>query len=183
MSAPRTIGLFGGSFNPPHVAHQMVALYVLETCPIDELWVIPTHRHPFAKELVDFAHRCAMCELAFAALDGRVAVSRIEAELDQPVSRTLDTVEAVRVRHPDLTLRLVVGADILTESHKWYRWDDIVALAPPIVVGRAGLDDRDVDMPAVSSTEIRERLARGHRVDTLVPRSVVRYIDEHGLYR
>lgn len=181
--APRTIGLFGGSFNPPHVAHQMAALYVLETCAIDELWVIPTHRHAFAKELADFAHRCAMCELAFAALGGRVRVSRVEAELDLPVSRTLDTVRAVRARHPELALRLVVGADILAESHKWHRWDDIVALAPPIVVGRAGQGGGDVDMPAVSSTDIRARLARGHCVDTLVPRRVVRYIHEHGLYR
>jgi nicotinate-nucleotide adenylyltransferase len=183
MTAQRTIGLFGGSFNPPHVAHQMVMLYVLETCAVDELWMIPTYRHAFAKELIDFEHRCRMCELAAAALGTRVRVSRIEGELGRDVSRTLDTIEALGARHPDTRFRLVVGADILQESHKWYRWDRIEVLAPPIVVGRAGLDVRGVEMPAVSSTEIRERLARGEPVDDLVPCSVVRYIDEQGLYR
>jgi nicotinate-nucleotide adenylyltransferase len=183
MTAQRTIGLFGGSFNPPHVAHQMVMLYVLETCAVDELWMIPTYRHPFAKELIDFEHRCRMCELAAAALGPRVHVSRIEGELARSVSRTLDTIEALGARHPDARFRLVVGADILQESHKWYRWDRIEVLAPPIVVGRAGLDVRGVEMPAVSSTEIRGRLARGEPVDDLVPGSVGRYIDAQGLYR
>jgi len=57
------IALFGGSFNPPHVAHQMVALFVLETAPVDELWITPTYRHAFSKQLVDYEHRIAMCEL------------------------------------------------------------------------------------------------------------------------
>ena len=183
MTAQRTIGLFGGSFNPPHVAHQMVMLYVLETCGVDELWMIPTYHHPFAKELVDFEHRCRMCELAAAALGTRVHVSRIEGELARNVSRTLETIEALGERHPDARFRLVVGADILQETHKWYRWDRIEELAPPIVVGRAGLDVRGVEMPAVSSTEIRSRLARGEPVDDLVPCGVVRYIEAQGLYR
>jgi nicotinate-nucleotide adenylyltransferase len=183
MTAPRTIGLFGGSFNPPHVAHQMVMLYVLETCDVDAIWMIPTYRHAFAKELIDFEHRCRMCELTAAALGARVEVARVEGELARPVSRTLDTIEVLRERHPDTHFRLVIGADILHESHKWYGWDRIVALAPPITVGRTGLDGPGLGMPAVSSTEIRERLARGEPVDDLVPRAVARYIAEHGLYR
>ncbi|WP_428261630.1 nicotinate (nicotinamide) nucleotide adenylyltransferase [Haliangium sp.] len=178
-----TVGLFGGSFNPPHVAHQMVALYVLETCAIDELWMVPTYRHAFAKELIGFEHRCRMCELAAAALGARVKVSAIERELARPVSRTLDTLQSLRERHPAVGFRLVIGADILAESHKWYRWDDIVRLAPPLVVGRAGHDSLSVDMPPVSSTEVRTRLADGQPVDHLVPAAVRRYIVEQGLYR
>ena len=183
MTAQRTIGLFGGSFNPPHVAHQMLMLYVLETRDVDAIWMIPTYRHPFAKELIDFEHRCHMCELAAAPLRARVEVSRVEGELAMPVSRTLDTIEFLRARHPDARFRLVVGADILHESHKWHGWDRIVALAPPIAIGRAGLAGPGVDMPDVSSTEIRERLAQGAPVDDLVPRAVGRYIAERGLYR
>lgn len=183
MTAQRTIGLFGGSFNPPHVAHQMAMLYVLETCDVDAIWMMPTYRHPFAKELVDFEHRCRMCELAAAALGARVEVSRVEGELARPVSRTLETIEFLRAQHPELRFRLVVGADILHESHKWYGWDRIVALAPPITVGRAGLEGPALGMPAVSSTEIRDKLARGAAVDELVPRAVLRYIAEKGLYR
>jgi nicotinate-nucleotide adenylyltransferase len=179
----RTVGIFGGSFDPPHVVHQMVCLYVLETCAVDEIWVIPTYRHAFAKDLVAFEHRRRMCELAFRALGDRVRISCIEGEMARPVSRTLHTLEALRERHPEIELRLIVGADILKETRSWHRWEDIVALAPPIVVGRSGHDGPGIEMPAVSSTEIRQRLARGQSVQALVPRLVIDYIAGRGLYR
>src|SRR5262245_29965318 len=101
------IGLFGGSFNPPHAAHQMVALYVLETQPIDELWFVPTWRHVFGKDLAPFDDRVRMCELAAAPLGSRAVVSRIEAELAaRPgfvASRTLDTIEAIAEQRPGAT--------------------------------------------------------------------------------
>ncbi|MCA9676839.1 MAG: nicotinate (nicotinamide) nucleotide adenylyltransferase [Kofleriaceae bacterium] len=189
----RAIALFGGSFNPPHVAHQMVALFVLETAGVDELWLLPTWKHPFAKHLVDFDHRVAMCERAAAALGPRCRVSRIEAELaarpDFVASRTLDTIAALRHRHPDDRFHLVIGADILAETDKWYRWDDVVRAAPPIVVGRGGHAAppgaivAGIEMPEVSSTEVRARLARGESALPLVPRAVMGYIAEHQLYR
>lgn len=183
------IAIFGGSFNPPHVAHQLVALYVLETEAVDELWFAPTWRHPFAKALAPYEHRIAMCELAAAPLGPRVRVSRIEEEVGQApgfvASRTLDTIEALAARRPDASWRLVIGADILAETDKWYRWDELVRRAPPIVVGRTGAahPTTGVAMPAISSTEIRARLSRGEPCDGLVPRSVLGYIAEHGLYR
>lgn len=188
----RQIAFFGGSFNPPHVAHQMVCLLVLETCPVDAVWMVPTYRHAFAKDLVDFEDRCRMCELAAAALGSRVRVSRIESELGQPRSRTLDTLQALGERHPDVRFRLIVGADILSETAKWYRWDEVVALAPPIVIGRSGyraakdaggFEHLDLDLPRVSSTEVRERLSQGQDVLPLLPRVVMNYIAERGLYR
>lgn len=194
----REIALFGGSFNPPHVAHQMVCLVVLETVGVDAVWMVPTYRHAFAKDLIDFEERCRMCELAAGAFGGRVVVSRIEKELGGGVSRTLDTVQTLAVREPDARFRLVIGADILGETGKWYRWPDVAALAPPIVVGRAGYaTDRsnhgsegadgwtwlDIELPRVSSTEVRARIARGESVLPLVPRVVLNYIAERGLYR
>ena len=74
------VAIFGGSFNPPHLAHQMAALYVLETAAVDELWLVPAFRHPFGKALAPFADRLEMCELAAAALGTRVKVSAIERE-------------------------------------------------------------------------------------------------------
>src|SRR6478736_1885710 len=110
----RTVGLFGGSFNPPHVAHQLVALYVLET-HVDELWFVPTYSHPFGKDLVAFDDRVAMCELAAAPLGARARVLRTEQELAQRpgfvASRTLDLIEHLAAQHSDVELRLVVGAD------------------------------------------------------------------------
>src|SRR5882762_10166540 len=96
-AATTRVAVFGGSFNPPHAAHQLVALYVLETQPVDELWFVPTYAHPFGKPLAAYDHRLAMCELAAAPLGPRVRVSRAEAELAQRpdfvASRTLDLVE------------------------------------------------------------------------------------------
>jgi nicotinate-nucleotide adenylyltransferase len=178
------VALYGGSFNPPHVAHQMAALLVLETQEVDQLWVVPTFRHPFSKDLQPFEHRLAMCELAFAPIGPRARVSRIEEELNRPASRTLDTIEALRERHPGFGFRLVVGADILGETDKWHRWSDIERLAPPIVVGRSGYSSpHELELPAVSSTEVRQRLSRGQNAIPLVPRAVMNYIAKHGLYQ
>lgn len=187
------IALFGGSFNPPHVAHQLVALYVLETQPIDELWFVPVYAHPFGKELAPYEHRVAMCELAAAALEKpRAKVSRAEETLamrpDFAVSRTLDLIEHLSA--PDRQLRLVIGADILGETTKWYRWADVVAQAPLIAIGRSGFAAppgstlTGVTMPEISATRIRELLALGsHEVDQLLPGTVLRYIAQHQLYR
>jgi nicotinate-nucleotide adenylyltransferase len=186
------VGLFGGSFNPPHVAHQLTALYVLETQPVDELWFVPTYAHPFGKPLVAYEHRIAMCELAAAALGPRVRVSRAEAELAaRPgfvASHTLDLVDFVAAAgHAP---RLVVGADILGDAARWHCWDDVVARAPLIVVGRVGHDAppgstvTEVAMPKISATRVRDLLAHGDSGATgLVPRDVLRYIAQHQLYQ
>ncbi len=191
------VALFGGSFNPPHVAHQLVALYVLETCEIDELWFVPTYVHPFHKELAPYADRIAMCKLAVGALGARAKVSRAEEALaGKPgfvSSRTLELVELLREHHPEHQFRLVIGGDIVAETHKWYRWDDLAALAPPIVVGRSGfalppgsteLDETGVVMPEISATRARELVATGDpHAASLLPRDVLRYIAARGLYK
>ncbi len=187
-----TIGLFGGSFNPPHVAHQLVTLYVLESQDLDEVWLLPTYRHAFGKDLAPFEDRMAMCRLAIAPLGPRAKVLATEAELAQRpdfrASRTLHLLEALRDAHPEHRFRLIVGSDILAEADKWYRWDAVVALAPLLVIGRAGhlppnATATELVMPEVSSTEVRKRVARRESVRNLLPREVVRYIDERGLYR
>lgn len=189
------VALLGGSFNPPHVAHLLVARYVLATAPVDEVWLLPTYRHALGKTLVPFAERVAMCELLAAAAGGGVRVSRFEEELAQRPdfvsSRTVHLLEALAVARPDVTPRLVIGTDILHERHQWLRWDDVVRLAPPIVVGRAGvMPPADwpgpapaLDMPGVSSTDLRARLARGEAPHGLLPAGVLGYIEARGLYR
>lgn len=187
------VALFGGSFNPPHVAHQLVALYVLETQPVDELWIAPTYVHPFDKQLAGFEHRIAMCTLLAEPLGARVRVTRIEEELAQRpdfrASRTLDLVQHLIAQ--GLEVRLVVGSDIMAETAKWYRWDELVEQAPLIVVGREGAAVppgsvvTGVTMPPVSSTQIRRAHAAGDHamVQGLVPRSVYSYMAQHNLYK
>ncbi len=178
------VAVFGGSFNPPHVSHVLAAAYVLATQEVDQLLVVPAFDHPFGKSLAKFEHRFAMCQRAFADLR-RVEVSDVERQLGAE-SKTLYTLEALAKQHPDWSLRLVVGGDILNESHKWFAWDRVVALAPPIVLGRAGHPAPGAPaplLPEVASRELRASLAKGEDVGAFVARSVREYIAEHGLYR
>jgi nicotinate-nucleotide adenylyltransferase len=181
------IAIFGGSFNPPHVAHQLVCAWVLSTARprVDRLWMVPTWKHPFDKQLAPYEHRVAMCELSARLFGGRVEVSRIEEELGG-ASFTLETVKALKARHPDAELSLVIGADLVAERTRWHGWQELERMVPFIVVGRAGVEEVDaqgVTLSPVSSSDVRERLFRGQTVDALVPADVVDYIRAHGLYR
>ena len=177
------VALFGGSFNPPHVAHQLVGLYVLETAPVDELWLLPCFQHAFGKPLAPFDDRFRMCQLAAEALGARARVSDVERSIGQP-SRTLVTVQALRAQHPQHTFSLVIGADLVDEVDGWFGAAELRRLVPFVVVGRAGAQAAGpVAMPAVSSTEIRRALGEGKSVEGLVPRTVLDYIYGKGLYR
>ena len=181
-----TIGLLGGSFNPPHVAHLMAAYWALATQDLDAVWLLPALRHPFGKDLAPFEDRVRMCELAAEGLRG-VSVCRAEEELasDPLAGRTVRTLEHLTGRYPEHRFALVVGSDILAETAKWHRWDRVNELARVIVVGREGHGPGAAGpaLPAISSTAVRERLARGEDVTALVPRAVLSYIEERGLYR
>jgi len=178
------VALFGGSFNPPHVAHQMAALYVLETAPVDALWFVPAFEHAFGKPLVAFDDRLAMCGLAAAALGPRVRVSDVEREIGGR-SLTLRTVRRLMDLHPEHAFSLVIGSDLLEDVAGWYRGDELARTVPFIVVGRPGgrPDAAQVVMPEVSSTAVRAALAAGRSVDGLVPRAVLDYILGKGLYQ
>lgn len=179
------IAIFGGSFNPPHVAHQLACAYVLATARprVDEVWMVPTFKHPFDKRLAPFADRAAMCERAAEAFGGRVRVSRIEAELGGE-SYTLRTVKALAEQHREHELALVIGADLVAERVKWHGWAELSTLVPFIVVGRAGeAASVEIVLPPVSSTDVRARIARGEPIDSLVDAGVAEYIAAHGLYR
>lgn len=178
------VALYGGSFNPPHLGHELAALYVLETSGVDELWLMPTFQHPFDKALAPFEDRLAMCRLAAAALGPRARVTDIERELGDE-SRTLRTVRALQARYPEHEFALVIGADLVAESATWYGAEELRATVPFIVVGRAGLaagPRAAIEMPAVSSTQIRRALGEGKPVTGLVSRAVLEYIEARGLF-
>lgn len=185
-SAGPRVAIFGGSFNPPHVAHVLAAAYVLACADVDRCLVIPTYQHPFAKALAPFEDRLEMCRLAFADL-ARVEVSRVEEELGGE-SRTVRTLERLHERHPDWRMRLVVGGDVVHEMDRWWEPDRVRALAPPLVLGRLGVapppghESAPRILPEVSSTAIRAALARGESVSALVPRAVEDYARRRALY-
>jgi nicotinate-nucleotide adenylyltransferase len=181
------IGVFGGSFDPPHVAHVLAAAYALAVGDFERLLVVPVYAHAFDKRLESFEDRARMCELAFGDMP-RIEISRIESRLERP-SRTLATLEALAQTYPGVPLRLVIGSDLLSEAERWHRFDEIKRIAPPFVIGRSGHDppDRGIELPPISSTRVRQLLATAgadaeRELEALVPRRVLDYARQAGLY-
>lgn len=182
---PMKIALYGGSFDPPHIAHQLVCLYILSTKPIDEVWLIPCYQHPFGKKSADFAHRLAMCTQAATDLAPRVKVCDIEADLPQP-SYTLHTIEAIQARHPNYQFSWVIGEDIFPNLHRWYHFEELQKKISFLIIGREGFHSDapiSIKMPEVSSTHIRNQLFQGIKPHDLVPKKVLAYIEQQKLYQ
>jgi nicotinate-nucleotide adenylyltransferase len=185
----KSVAIYGGSFDPPHVSHVLAAVYALKIGGFERVLVVPVFEHAFHKQLTPFEHRVRMCELAFAGV-ADILVSPIERDLATP-SLTLRTLEHLKTQHPEWGMRLLVGSDVLGETAKWHAFERITQLAPPYVLARPGYEHPDsqaVLLPDVSSTRIREALAAPsdpeHEalLEASVPRAVLAYIAEHGLY-
>ncbi len=168
------VAVYGGSFNPPHMGHALVSAWLRWADRADEVWLVPTSVHPFAKDLAPFEDRVRWCEALAATLGPWVRVEPIEASLSG-VSYTVQTLDALAARHPGVAFRLVLGADNLRDTPKWRAWDRIQAVYEPVVVGREGWPEVPdaPTFPGISSTEVRRRLARGEPVDHLVPAAVL----------
>ncbi len=173
------IGVYGGSFDPPHVGHAMVAGWLLWTGRVDRVWLVPAFRHAFDKRSRPFDERVRLCRAMAADVDAeRVGVEDIESGLPVP-SYTLHTLRALRERHAGAhRLQLVVGADVLDQTEHWHAWELIQREFSPIVVGRVGWPEVPAapSFPGVSSTAIRAALAEGRPVDHLVTAGVARLL-------
>ena len=189
MSAPGKaapeVALIGGSFNPPHVGHLLAAHFVRAATACDEVWLVPTHRHPFGKPLQDFEHRAAMCRLLSEDASGWLRVSGAERDLGGG-GRTVDLLEHLTAAHPGTRFTLVIGSDILQDLPHWKDFARIEQLAKVLILNRAGHPSPRAFGPPlaqVSSTQVREALARGEDAAGIVPRRVLEYVQAHGLYR
>jgi len=181
------IAIFGGSFDPPHLGHVFLAAYALSVQSVERVLVVPVYQHAFGKPLSPFEDRVAMCELSFRDLR-RVEISRLEQELGG-VSRTVRLIDALATRYPQHRLRTLVGSDILAESDRWQDFARVRERAPLLVAMRGGYEAgseaeaHGPTLPMISSTEVREALARGESPCDRVPAAVVEYALAHGLYR
>ena len=189
------IGLFGGSFNPPHVAHQIVAEVVRDQFDLDAVWWIPnaTPPHKDARELAPAEVRLQMTRLAVENHPG-FRVENLELER-AGISYTVDTVRELQDRHPSTEFALIIGSDSLDQFASWHEPDEIARRVPLIVYKRpGGLDDvaeprfanrvhyAAAPVMEVSGTEIRARCRRGRTIRYLVPEPVRAVIEEHDLY-
>lgn len=178
------VAILGGSFNPPHVGHLLAAHYVRATEPVDEVWLLPTYRHPFGKPTVSFEHRVKMCQLLADDTAGWLKVSFLERELGGD-GRTVDLLDHLARTRPELRITLVIGSDILPDLPHWKDFARIEQLARVRILHRAGYPSERAPGPPlaeVSSTAVREAIATGHDASLLVPRSVLEYAVTHGLY-
>jgi nicotinate-nucleotide adenylyltransferase len=198
------LGIYGGSFDPVHYGHLLLAETARETLRLDEVWLIPAAvpPHKQTRELAPGKHRLAMLELALAGHEQLVA-SPLEIE-GGGVSYTVDTLNEVVIWLPGATLFLLMGADSLHDFPTWREPARICELATIAVVRRGGSPEPDfsvlkpivsdeqrkaiqqaqVQMPLIelSSTDLRHRAAIGQSLRYRTPRAVEKYIETHGLY-
>lgn len=191
--SPARIGLFGGTFDPPHVGHLVVAVNVRHALALDEV-VLMVANVPWQKEgtrqLTDASHRLAMVEAAVADVPGLVA-GRVEIDAGGP-SYTADTLRALAEQYPGADLFTIVGDDAAAGFTTWERWPEVVARSAMVVVDRPGeqldlpteVDWIRVEVPRleVSSTDLRSRFADGRPLDYLVTEPVLELIRTRMLY-
>lgn len=175
------IAIFGGSFDPPHMGHILCAVYAQKTAALDEVWVLPSAEHPYGKQMLEFASRLRMCELAFADLE-RVRVC--DDELHNNGGRTVTLIEQLQQQHTGNEWYLIGGTDTAADMPNWYRGDDLQKLVQVIAVPRQGYDDdHPAALPAISSSMIRERIKDGASITELVPQAVAAHIADKQCYR
>ena len=196
---PMRIGVFGGSFDPPHCAHVALAQAAIVQLQLDNLHVIPTGQawHK-TRNLTPAHHRLAMTRLAFLG-EAKVTVDACEITRQGP-TYTIDTLRTLHAEYPTALLFLVIGYDQALALKTWKDWQDIVDLAIICVAQRTdasaspslssdsfayipAIEHLEMPMMPVSATQIRQEIALKHPIDALVSDAVVRYIDHHHLYQ
>lgn len=181
---PRKTAVFGGKFDPPHLAHQLIIFLLLEKYGMNEVWIVPSYDHPFGMKPSDFEIRCEMC--AFLAKpwhsSGKVKIVTEEKELKiQPVY-TVDLLKHFLSVHNDKEFYLVIGEDNWNLREKWKDFDTIEKIAKIIVIGRGNIFDNYFPLPDISSSLIRKMIQSGKSPDHLLPAGLVDFIRDKRLY-
>jgi len=182
------LGILGGSFDPIHHGHLILARAALEELGLDRILFIPANMSPHKTDTTPATaqDRLAMLQLA---IENEPGFEALDLELHRPPpSYTVDTLRELRSRHPDDAFTLLIGADNVAKFDTWREPDEIRRLAKLAVLDRA-THDTPHDWPVVrrlidiSSTDIRARVAAGRSIRYLTPDSVCDYITAQGLYR
>jgi nicotinate-nucleotide adenylyltransferase len=199
------LGIYGGSFDPVHFGHLLLAESCREQCQLDEVWLLPAAVPPHKTDLTMTAAKRRI-EMLNLAIGGHEALRVSTIEVDRGgVSYTVDTLTTIRQQHPGAELFLLMGADTLYDLPNWREPQRVCQLAMPVVVQRSGspppdlevlrpvvaaeqianIQQHQVTMPIIelTSTEIRQRVANGMSIRYRTPRAVEKYIETNRLYQ
>ena len=203
-NSPKRLGIFGGSFDPVHQGHLVLAESCRKQAALDQVWFIPAAHQPLKPQgpQATSTQRLVMLQLACAVHEA-FRISDIELRRGG-VSYTVDTLQAVHDEQTGAELFFLMGADSLADLPQWHLPADICQLATPLVVHREGSSEPDfevlrnlvsperlatihasqVEMPEtpISSSQIRAAVAKGDKWQELVPPAVAQYIEQQGLY-
>lgn len=189
-------GIFGGTFNPPHIAHSIVADNVRQQLNLDKIIFIPSGNPPL-KESIPAKHRLSMAKLAFGT-DKNFEVSEIEIEDTEDKSYTVNTLRKLKIKYEntETELYLIIGMDNLIDLPNWKDPEKLFELANIVVINRPGNNKDDarkdfrekaifVDVPdlEISSKMIRRNISEEKSIKYLVCNTVEEYIEKNGLYK
>ena len=198
----KKVAIFGGTFDPPHNGHIHMMHLLREVHCLDKVYIVPANKNPFKETKTPVEERLAMCRAAFSPF-GWCEVLPIEA-LRSGISYTIDTIDCLLKNDPlfrDGERYIMLGQEAALSLPMWREPDRLMSLVRPLVISRDLFDEklcRKMSAPlfqalkngwttssplCLSSTEIRERIARGYYVEHLVPPSVFSFIQEHHLYK
>ncbi len=185
----KKVGILGGTFDPPHIGHLIIAEEVRTALSLEEVWFIPTYTPPHKNaSQTEAHHRIQMTELAIKS-NPNFKLNSIEIERSGK-SYTIETIKKLNLLHPDCDFYFIIGADMVEYLPNWHQVDELVKLVQFVGVKRSGYelqteyDIVKVDIPLIdiSSTMVRERLRNNKTVNYIVPEAVFAYIRGESLY-
>ncbi|ASN05166.1 nicotinate-nucleotide adenylyltransferase [Virgibacillus necropolis] len=185
----KRVGILGGTFDPPHLGHLIIAEEVRLALGLEEIWFIPSQEPPHKSRA--FISADDRVEMVRNALKGNPFFKLNTIEVERlGKSYTFDTLNILRNEHPDVSFYFIIGADMVEYLPKWYKISELMEMVSFVGVKRIGsrLDTpypiELVDIPyiEVSSTMIRERIVKNDSIKYFLPEAVIRYIKEKRLY-
>ena len=199
------IGIFGGTFDPVHTGHLIMAEQAREQAKLDQVWFIPSFKPPHKQEqeITPFERRVDMLSFALAGQEAKFRIDLIEQQRPG-LSFTTDTLAALGEKHPDHEWFLLLGADCLPDLPKWHQPTSLLKQATLLTVARPGHFSLDaaqlasslgvattevrmqaIEVPLIdiSSRDLRHRVKQGRGITFQVPRAVEAYVRERKLYR
>lgn len=208
---PRLVGIFGGTFDPVHYGHSLTIAELLNTIPFEKILVIPNSLPPHRENSqASFSHRYKMTSLAFRDIEKTVVDNR--ENLRTGPSHAIETVKQIITEEGKTKVILIVGSDSFDGIHSWYKWRELISLVDFLILKRLDMplsknknvqdlisptrfsEDLLLDRKAksifeiemtplrISSSLIRENIAKGKSIDNLINPLVKDYLKKHGLY-